>query len=345
MTVLVTGATGYIGRRVALRLLRQGRAARVLCRDAGWLDRDLRSSPLVDVFVGDVSDEEAMRRACADVSGIVHLAAGTGGSAEDFDRATIQGTRTLLKAATDAGVSRVVYISSMSVYDYSGLADGSLVDEDAPLESHPEQRDNYARSKRIAEDVVAEHIRRGAIAISVVRPGIVYGPNNRSPLVPVTSLRSLKRKAYLLVGGGRRQVPLVYVENLVDALLLLLDCESCAGHVYNVIDTDPPTERTYLDIVQRVTGSPLPIVAVPTTAFLPLAYALQTLKRLRGCGGMDVVHGLRRVTKHVRFDAGKLQRELGWTSRVGLEQGMVESFGPPSVPANPVSQAVRPRTI
>jgi nucleoside-diphosphate-sugar epimerase len=341
MATLVTGATGYIGRRVALRLVRQGQRLRVLCRDAGWLDPEIKNSPLVEVMLGDLGDADIVRRACADMSGIIHLAAGTGGSAEEFDRSTLGGTTNLLEAAEAAGVSRIVYVSSMSVYDYSSMKAGSLVDENAPLESHPEKRDNYARSKRVAEDIVARHVARGKLSISVVRPGIVYGPNNRSPFVPVTALRRLPMVGFLLVGGGRRQVPLIYVENLVDALLLLLECEGCGGRIYNVIDNDPRSERDYLATLERTTGVPLKIQSVPVVTFLPLMVALEVLRRARRKKGMNVVHGLLRVTKNIRFDAGRLQRELGWRSRVGLEEALRESFGTPA-PAAAAPRAVQP---
>lgn len=344
MTVLVTGATGYIGRRVALRLARQGNAIRVLCRDAGWLDPELRTSPQVEVMLGDLGDETAMRRACDGISEIVHLAAGTGGTAEEFDRSTIRGSTNLLEAAEAAGVSRIVYVSSMSVYDYSSMRAGSLVDENAPLESHPDKRDNYARSKRVAEDIVAQHIARGKISISIVRPGIVYGPDNRSPFIPVTALRRFPGLGFLLVGGGRREVPLVYVENLVDALLLLLDHQECGGGIYNVIDDDPRSERDYLATLERTTGVSLKIRPVPVLSFLPLVLAAETLRRARRKKGMNVVHGLLRVTKYIRFDAGKLQREVGWRSRVGLEDALRESFcGPMYSPASPprVAQPIR----
>lgn len=342
MTVLVTGATGYIGRRVALRLARQGDAIRVLCRDAGWLDPELKRSPHVEVMLGDLGDENAMRRACAGISGIIHLAAGTGGTAEEFDRSTIRGTTNLLEAAEAAGVARIVYVSSMSVYDYSSMRAGSLIDESATLERHPEQRDNYARSKRVAEDVVAQHIARGTISISIVRPGIVYGPNNRSPFIPVTALRRFPGLGFLLVGGGRREVPLVYVENLVDALLLLLGRQDLGGRIYNVIDDEPHSERDYLAALERTTGVPLKIRPVPVVSFLPLVLAAETLRRARRKKGMNIVHGLLRVTKYIRFDAGKLQREVGWHSHVALEDALRESFGGPMYSPAPPPRVAQP---
>jgi nucleoside-diphosphate-sugar epimerase len=327
VTLLVTGATGYIGRRVALRLIGAGRPIRLLCRDPRRLDPQLAKSSLVQVLIGDVSDDRAVRRACEGVTAIVHLAAAMSGPAEDFDRSTIRGTKAILAAAAAEGVDRLVYVSSMSVYDYATLPRGTVVNEEAPLESHPELRDNYARSKRVAEALVTEHMPlRGPSAV-IVRPGIVYGPGGRDPLTPVTSLRHVGRGIFALVGGGRRQVPLIYVENLVDALVLLLDSQAAGGRIYNVIDADPPSEREYLDRVRRVTGARIRTVPIPTWTIMPLALAAEWMRRLRGRGGMDIVHGLQRVTGEIRFDTGKLQREMGWTSTVDLTSGMATSFG------------------
>jgi nucleoside-diphosphate-sugar epimerase len=328
MKVLVTGATGFIGRRAALRLVSQGRSVRLLCRYEKRLDPLLRNNQLVEVVRGDVTNPDIVQQACEGVSAVVHLAAAKDGMPSDeFDRTTIGGTRTLLEAATRARVPRLVYVSSMSVYDYAALPKNAVVDEDAPLESRPELRGDYARGKRAAEALVTEHAQRGALSISIVRPGIAYGPNNRSALAAVNTVRRVGGGIHVLVGGGKRQVPLVFVENLVDALILLLDCESCGGRIYNVIDSNPPSERAYLETVQRVTGSKMTVVPVPWWAMLPPAYAAQMLRKLRGRSGEDVVKGLRRVTGNVRFDTGRLQRELGWKSRTGFDEAMRLSFG------------------
>jgi nucleoside-diphosphate-sugar epimerase len=327
MTVLVTGATGYIGRRVALRLVARGRSVRVLCRSLERLDTELLGSRFVEPVLGDISDPHDVERACRNVTAVIHLAAAMSGTPAEFDRSTIRGTQVLLATASAAGVGRVVYVSSMSVYDYSGLRDGGIVDEHTPLESRPELRDSYARSKRLAEAIVAEYAERRPLWISIVRPGIVYGPGARGPLTPVTALRRIGRGNFALVGSGKRQSPLVYVENLVDALLLLLQAEPAPGRIYNVIDADPPSERRYLEELQRVSGANISFVNVPTWFILPLAYAAEGVRRLRGRGGMDIVHGLRRVTSDIRFDTTTLHRDLGWTSRVSFADAMSESFG------------------
>jgi nucleoside-diphosphate-sugar epimerase len=326
MTVLVTGATGFIGRRVLARLVAEGRPVRVLCRDERRLPDELRTSRHLEVVGGDVADPAAVARACVGVSRIIHLAATTNGTREEFDRTTLGGTRNILEAAIAAGVEHIVYVSSMSVYDYSDLPAKTLVDESAPLEVYPELRGEYARSKRLAENLVGEYRTRGAPPICIVRPGVAYGPGDRSPFAVLNSLKRVGG-IFLVVGGGRRQVPLVYVDNLADALILLLDTPAAAGHVYNVIDSDPPSELSYLRKLQAVTGMKMRLVPVPGWTFLPLAAAAELVRRLRRRGGQDMIQALRRVAGQVRFDAGKLQRDLRWRSRTSLDDGMRESFG------------------
>jgi nucleoside-diphosphate-sugar epimerase len=338
MTILVTGATGFIGRHVVRRLAAEGRPLRVLCRQIERLDPDLRAAGSIEIVIGDVSDPAVMRRACSGVSALLHLAGGTHGSPEDFERSSVTGTKVMLDAVVSEGVDHVVYVSSMSVYDYAGLPPGTIIDEDAPLERHPESRDDYARTKRLAEALVTPYLGHTTPTFCIVRPGIVYGPRSKSGFELVTSLRRMGG-LFLLVGGGRRQIPLVYVENLVDALLLLLDSPSSAGHVYNVIDSDPPTERGYLETLQRVTASRSAIVPVPRWVLLPLVQAAEWRRRLSRRGGMDLVHGFKRVTGDIRFDAGRLQRELGWKSRYGLLEGARTAFGVGPEPAGALRNA------
>lgn len=332
MTILVTGATGFIGSHVVRRLVAERRPTRVLCRQIERLDADLRGNGSVEVVVGDVSDPEVMRRACSGVSALLHLAAGMRGSSEDFERSTVTGTKVMLNATMAEGVGHVLYVSSMSVYDYAGLPPGTLIDEDAPLERHPEAREDYARTKRLAEALVLPHLGSAAPTFCIVRPGIVYGPRYKNGLEHVTSLRRAGG-LFLLVGGGRREMPLIYVENLVDALLRLLDDRSCAGRIYNVIDSDPPTERDFLETLQRVTARRVPIVPVPSSLVRPLVQAAEWRRRFSRRGGMDLVHGFQRVTGNIRFDAGRLQRELGWKGQHAFVDAMRASFGSEPAPA------------
>src|SRR3970040_1948674 len=157
MTTLVTGATGFIGRHVARRLMERGERVRFFCRGESRLDTELRNSTCIDVAQGDMRDKRSLERAVAAATRVIHLAAAMSGSEEYFQAATVQGSRDILEVATTAGVRRFVYVSSMSVYDFSKVPEGGLVDEESPLETQLALRNDYARAKSQADAIARQH--------------------------------------------------------------------------------------------------------------------------------------------------------------------------------------------
>jgi nucleoside-diphosphate-sugar epimerase len=325
MTTLITGATGFIGRRVVHELVNRGEHVRVFCRDKSRLDRSLEGSPLVEVMIGDMRERDSVKRAVAGAARVVHLAATTSGAWGEFYETTVLGTRAILATAVQAQVRRFLYVSSLSVYDFSRIPEGGTVREDAPLETQLEGRNEYARAKGLAEASALEYLDEGALDICIVRPGVVYGPGGKAPML--NTKLSVRGKLFLLIGGGHRELPLVYVDNLVQVLLLLLERPSEVRRVYNVVDPSPPSEREYFTALLRMRGRTAYFVPVPRWPFLVLAHGLQTYRVLRGqTGAMDVVHAFRRVTQAISFDTDTLHRELGWTPHVSFAEGIAAAF-------------------
>src|SRR5207302_6167104 len=125
-----TGATGFIGRRVVHELVNRGEHVRVFCRDKSRLDRALEGSPLVEVMIGDMRERDSVKRAVAGAARVVHLAATTSGAWGEFYETTVLGTRAILATAVQAQVRRFLYVSSLSVYDFSRIPEGGTVRED-----------------------------------------------------------------------------------------------------------------------------------------------------------------------------------------------------------------------
>lgn len=325
MVTLVTGATGFIGRHVAERLAEQGGRVKVLCRSEAKLSPILRAHPQVEVAIGDMCDKASLERAMSGVTHVIHLAAATSGSEEYFQATTVQGTSDLLAIARRGGVQRFVHVSSMSVYDYSKVPAGGVVDEETPLETQLSLRNDYARAKSQAEAIARESMQRGDLPIAIVRPGAVYGPGGKTFI-----LSALVRRGGVsfLIGGGRRQIPMIYVENLVDALLLTLEHDAAVGRIYNLVDADPPSEYQYLRALCEIEKNKQILLPLPGWPFLIAAHLAQAYRDRRGAsGGMHLVHGFRRVIGHVRFTADAARRDLGWKSRVPLREGMRATYG------------------
>ena len=208
--VFITGASGFIGGKLAERLLAAGRPVRVLAR---------RPLPQLAergavVIAGDLHDAAALRRGAEGAGTVFHVAGRVGvwGPPADFFRVNVEGTRQVLAACRAAGVPRLVYTSSPSVV-YSG-GDLAGVDESAPLCTAAPCA--YPTSKAAAErEVCAAH--SASLATVALRPHLVWGPGDQN-LVP-RILALAKRGRLKIVGAGRNLVDLTHIDNVVDAHL------------------------------------------------------------------------------------------------------------------------------
>ena len=224
--VLVTGGTGFIGGRLVERLcLEEGADVCVLVRHwhkAVWVSRT--TAHLVQ---GDVADPSAVREAMAGCDVVFHCVSG-GNTREEYMRTNVDGTRNVLDAALGEGVERIVYLSSVAVH---GPSPADHANEDAPF---VETGKAYGESKIAAERLIARYWAEKAAPVCVLRPTFVWGP--RSVLFTVQPLRSMKQGAFALVDGGAGSCTAVYVDNLVDAMLLAGTKPEAEGQAFLVTD-------------------------------------------------------------------------------------------------------------
>lgn len=235
MKVFVTGAAGFIGRAYVEAALGAGHDVVALVRrdgDAarlGWVDR-----PGLDVAVGDVRAPQTYAESLRDVEAVCHLAASFGAFAEQFS-VNVVGTERLLEAMVSAGVSRLVLVSSFSLYDYRAVPAGSVITESSPLEARPEDRDPYTQTKLEQEALTRTTCAEHDIDLTVVRPGAVFGPGNTWGAGAAVSFGSLG-----LAFAPRASSKLTTVENCAAALVLAL-ADEAIGATVNVVDDDPPS--------------------------------------------------------------------------------------------------------
>ena len=215
--VLITGATGFIGGRVAEILsVRDGWAVRAIVRHPSRVSRLARLP--IELVVGDIESQEDVRRALEGCDAVVHCATGTswGDRAKIFS-ANVNGTRTLATASLTEGVRRFVHLSSVAIHgpDVTGT-----IDESTPV--RPPRGDDYAESKAEAEDVILRAVREGLNAI-ILRPAHVYGPF--SPLFGDPSFRRLVRGELLFDESANTLSNTIYVDNVVEAIARSLVCK------------------------------------------------------------------------------------------------------------------------
>lgn len=313
-TILVTGASGFLGRRLVAALAARGAAVRALVR-AGSKVEALRL-PGVKLCLGDVAEADSLESAFAGVELVVHAAADTSGDEGQGRRVTIGGTRNILAQCLARRVERLVYISSCSVYGVAELAPGQLVTEDAPLERYPERRGAYSWAKLEAENLVTAAMTQGETAVVCLRPGTIYGPGgeNYTPMLGF----ALGEKLFALIGDGRMVLPLVHIDNLVAAILAALAAPTGVGGVYNVIDPERVDKRRYMEefICRLHPGARC--LYLPYGLLYGVTRVQEKLCLLLRRRPFLTCYRLTASQRPIIYDAARLGRELGWRPVIGF---------------------------
>lgn len=326
----VTGASGFIGGKIAERLLAEGRRVRVLSR------RPLPhlEAQGAEVIPGDLGHKEALRRGCQGAETVFHVAGRVGvwGPAKEFFEVNVGGTKNVIDACRMAGVPRLVYTSSPSVV-YSG---GNLagVDESAPLCT--EAPCAYPTSKAEAERFVLA-ANGATLATVALRPHLVWGPGDKNVVPRVLALAKTGRLK--IIGPGRNKVDVTHINNVVDAHLLA-EGALCAseisnlksqisqtgGRAYFITNGEPVVLWDWINQLLRGVGIPEITKRVP----LPVAYAagglLETwwrVTRKQGEPPMTRFVAKEMATDHW-FDISAARRDLGYHPLVTMEQGTAE---------------------
>lgn len=329
MIDLVTGATGFIGSHLAERLLREGRNVRVMCR-AGSEHKLPRSVATgAEIAHADLRDRASLLAVTAGAARVFHCAGHVldWGTEDDFVEANVRGTKWLLEAARAADVSRVVHFSSIAVF---GTPSPPSFDDESPYGT---RGDLYSRTK-IESEKVARAFGDQGLAVTVLRPAVVYGPRGKWLEEPLAMIE--QGKMFLLGGGGGTCHP-CYIENLLDATLLAAEHPRAIGQSFIVADDDPISFRTYFDGVAEIAGRATVRRSIPVPAARAIAGALELGARalrskarpLLTRAAVDMV-----TTKSV-MSMQKIERELGFRPRydfAGATRELRARLTPPRSP-------------
>ena len=330
--ILVTGSTGFLGARVVANLLDRGfRTIRCFARhssDVKELEALLarQRATGVEIIRGNLLSREDCERATAGVAVIYHLAAGTGEKSfpEAFMNSVLT-TRNLLDTTLRHGaLRRFVSISSFAVYTNRDTSRKRLLDESCAVEERPALRgEAYCFAKVKQDELVVDYGRKHAIPYVLIRPGAVYGPGQNG----ISGRVGSGTFGIFLHLGGSNLVPLTYVDNCADAIVLAGIRRGVDGEVLNIVDDDLPTSREFLRLYKRHVKA-FPSIPVPRVASYLLCSAWEKYSRWSE-GQLPPVFNRRTwyaYWKGSDYTNEKAKRMLGWAPGVPTAEGLRRYF-------------------
>jgi predicted dehydrogenase/nucleoside-diphosphate-sugar epimerase len=337
-TVLVTGASGLLGRRVVDTLHARGHRVRALVHAAppqsAWDEADN-----IEIVSGSLGDNDSIARALEGIQVVVHCAARVArrGTRAEFFHDNVNGTAHLLDAAQAAGIERFIHVSSIGIYGTGSPSEPMR--EDSGYDEHPELRGAYTWSKLEADRLVQEAGRAGRLRTVVLRPGILVGQEGRVFTARLPMGRALGRP--LIVGHRSALLPLSHVDDVASGIAAAVGAADARG-AYNLVDQEV-RQDDWLNGLRPPQVRKGPIY-IPPFLLRAMAAGMETAFRLMKRPPPTLSrYKIRRATESLRYDTRRARRDLGWRPEIGVRSlltgGPAPSGGSAPSTAVPLAQA------
>ena len=314
MTILVTGATGFLGSALTVELLRLGASVRVLARDEQKA-RD-RFGEAVEIVVGEITDPLQVRQAVAGVEMIFHLAGRLyhpSTPAELYFHTHVEGTRVLLESCREEKQLRcVVHCSTTGVYGVTGKAPADEETSFAP--TNP-----YEASKLEGERLALRAYTEQGLPICIARPGLVYGPGD---LHLLGLFSTIKRGLFRVIAGGTAMLHPIYIDDLISALLLCAERTEARGRCYNLAGTRAVTIRELAAEIALALDTSLPGGSIPLWLAHLVADTCRLIPGLRGEKAPLTRSRIAFLTHSRIYNTSRARTELGFQLTVELDEGL-----------------------
>jgi nucleoside-diphosphate-sugar epimerase len=301
--ILVTGPDGFVGTQLCNTLLKMGQSV----AGAQW-----KEAPIVrgvtPVVIGDIAQTTDWKYALGDIDTVIHLAARVhimNDTAEDplneFRNINVFGTKNLARQAAQAGVKRIVFISTIKVL-------GEESDTPYTEESGYAPQDPYAISKMEAEQCLQKISRETGIEIVVIRPPLVYGPGVKANFLNL--LRITSKGFPLPLASPKNKRSLIYVGNLADAIATCAVHPNAGGKTFLVSDGEDKSTPELISAISKALARPARLFPFPTR-----------LMRLAG-KLLGKSAAIDRLAGSLQVDSGKIRKELGWNPPYSMQEGL-----------------------
>jgi nucleoside-diphosphate-sugar epimerase len=318
MKLLVTGGTGFIGSHLAEEGRRRGAEVVVL----GLTDRPEEQTNVdalrrlgIEIVPGSITEPELCRRAVQGATHVFHLAVAMreGGKRDEFfERVNLDGTRYLLEAAAETGVSRFVYCSTIGIFGHRAPG---VTCEDSPLAPG----NVYERTKVAGERLVREICGARGMPFVILRPADVYGPRDQRLL---KLFRGVSRGRFPLFGSGSGRRHMIYVDDVVSAFFKACARDAALGEALILAGPRACTLRELIDMVQAATGSKRYGVRLPLAPMLAAAAVVEDACQVLHVDPPIYRRRMDFFWSDSEFDTSRARRVLDWTPQVGLAEGI-----------------------
>jgi nucleoside-diphosphate-sugar epimerase len=310
-TVLVTGATGFLGSALTTRLAKDGVRVRALARNP-QKSKYIASLPGVEIVSGDITNADQIHQAVRGCEVVFHVAAALGGPLDAQRQINTTGTQNVARAAAGAGTLRMVHVSSIAVYGYGQTGDVTEATPPAP------GQDPYNITKAEAEDTLRDIATTNHMPYSIIRPAMIYGP--RSGLWTGQLFRLAKRRPTLFIGRGDGTTYPIFVDDVVDLMILLAQHPDAVGEIFNCAPDPSPTWREFLGAYSKLAGHQS-WLGIPPGLISPFVALIGTLAR-PNTQVKELPNMLRMALRHTAFKMTKARERLGWEPGVDLQSGV-----------------------
>ena len=324
MHIAVTGATGLVGSHLVDYFSTKGHSVTALVRNKNKADKLFAQN--VQILLATLSNKEELKEALKTVDVVFHAAGLVDpyGSRDLIFKTNVEGTENVLAAAQNSGVKQFVFISSLSVI--TGFHDQFDVDETAPLQKSGEA---YADSKVAAESLVFGQRQASNTAVTILRPGFIYGPGETSWLPRL--IDSISRGKAMLIDGGKRETNVIYIENLNKAADAVLLNSKTYGQIYNLTDGQHTSKKQLFDAISDGLGLPRVTKVVPYAVAKTFCQLISSVAPILP---VDWQKGLARYSKaafrlaglNQGFSVAKAEQDLNYTNRISFEEGMAKTL-------------------
>jgi dihydroflavonol-4-reductase len=313
--VLVTGAAGFTGKALALRLAKDGYRVRGTIRPGGNRDINDLTEAGIEVVESDIASREDCARAVAGCGAVFNIAAmfrRANAPDSDYDRINRQGVINLIDAASEANANKIVHCSTIGV---CGHIETPPADENTPYNPG----DIYQRTKMEGEKAALAAFREGRIRGTVVRPASIYGPGD---LRLLKLFRMIAKRRMIIFGSGKPTFHTVYIDDLVEGFIRAMDTPEADGEVFIVAGAEYVPLNTLFDKIADILQVPPPRLHIPAWPVQLLGTIVENICIPVGINPPIYRRRVDFFTKSRAFDISKSKRILGYQPAISLDEGL-----------------------